>query len=534
MWEQHFQSVRRESRSSGNLDENQHSVMSKSKKSRSRRAKRKIFGKIDDFSKGVGLSPLRIVFSALLLGGLAFLIYWVGFRTGDSVEAPKAISKTDALKLELGTDQRLEAIMNAPSPNTNNFLVVMNQMNEYEDELSKIESENELTEGQQQKLERIRLRNQSVIVMLMLRNNISCVAERKELFRRCEAQLNSSDQLLREASYFWLCMIPTVEFCDKPSDETFQNFTTAIDEYKDGYINTPEKANKLAEFIDSLAQQSTTSLEYAKRGYRALGAQMAASSNGDVQQISNRLYELALYGQFKLNTLEYRIAWSDPTGSPDFAGAIETLSQNTDSDLAVWVTMIRAYESFLALDKIEEVGGAWQQIWELSSQITDKDKMKMIRDVLTRQKQRAMSIGKPFDLTGKKLPNGDDISQDGHDYNVVIFCDKSEESLRSLVKLGSNNNEKQVAYRPILVFADKLNDKDVESLKIVPKNIVVTTHETAVKYMKSFQADFFPYVLLIDGKGNIIAANLQIDQVENRIAKLEAAKRQSITPFQGN
>ncbi len=497
--------------------------MSKSNKSKSNRTKRKIQRKIDDFSKGIGLSPSRILFAALLVGGLALLIYWVGSGDTKEADAPRTQSESERQKLELSTDQELERIFNTPPADSRNFMFAMNQMNEFEKELSKIESSRELTEAQKQKLERIRLRNQSVIVTLMIRNKITCEAEKKALFDRCQQHLDSPNELLSEASHFWLCTVPAVEFCERPSQQTFNSFATAIRDYKKGFIITPRHSENLAALVKALASRSEQTLGYAKKAYLALAEQMATSDVQDIRFIAERLNELALFGEFNLTTLDYRIAWSDPTAAEDFRGAVEVLSEHPDSDVSVWATIIRSYESFLAIDQIEKVGRTWQEMWELSGKISDPENMKVVRDVLSRQKERAMSIGRPFDITGAKLPTGEAIGLDGQDYNVIIFCDKGRESIGSLVKLGSANKEGQVSYRPILA----LEEKDIDSLKSVPKNIAVATYATSTKYLEAFPADFFPYILLIDKSGNIVAANLQIDQVANRVAKLEAAKQRA-------
>ncbi len=465
----------------------------------------------------------------LLLGGIGYLIFTVAFqsqRGEDKVAATPSRMKLQ--QQDLSDDLKLEQMLNSTPSKGANFLAVIKQMSDFEVELDKIEASSELTESQKFKMERIRIRNKSVVVMTMTRKKIDCKTEKSELYRYCEQRLDSSDEQVRETARFWLCAIPTIEFTQSPSEENYQKFADAVTQYPEGYLLTPEHAATLSALLYNMGNSSAQNRGFALKGYRVLIEQFANSKLEEVQRMGVKLESLAVFGSFNLPTLAYRIMWGDPTGSKDLEGALTSLLQNPDADLETWVTLIRAYESYLAIDKIEETGTAWTRIWDLSNSLPESEKKTALQKILNRQRARAVAIGSPFDTSGFVMPNKQPFDRGEKDFVLVVFCDKGSNSLEMLVRIGKAVEEQQIAYHPVLAFEQELTKTDIDSLHMVPREISIASFETSQKYAQAFPTDFFPYLVLIDKNGNIIAANVDIDQVPTRIAKVRAtAKREN-------
>lgn len=500
--------------------------MSKSNRSSSRSKKKsKLQRKVNDFSRSVGLSPLKIIVSALLLLVVGFVIFFVAFSDRGDEKIVKTVTGLKLQQQELDVDKQLTAMLEKRVPPNQDFLTTIDDVSKMNDSLESIESSHELSEAQMFLVERIKLRNKSVVVMLMIQNKVSCDTERADFFRYGQQQLDSKNPENQQAAKYWLCLIPTVELTKTPSDETMQNFVTALEAYPGGYVESPKYAGMLSSLMLKMSKDSRNAEKYWTEGFDVLSNQLAKSENEQVLKIGQRLQGLKMFVKFNLSTLADRILWSDPTGPRDLEGAIQVLAEHPQSDLANWVTIIKAYESFLSTDKIEETGSAWQKVSELSKGIADADKKKEIDAILTRQRQRAMAIGTKFDPSGTLSPDGRPIQLDEKDYTAVMFCDKTTASFKALIALGSEAKERNLRYNPLIVFEQELTEVDIASLDKVPNGILIVDHATAKRYFNALPIDFFPYILLLDKDGTIVSANLDVQQIPTRVARFSADQR---------
>ena len=158
--------------------------MSQSKRSskgssrRSSRRKRKLKQKVSDFSKSVGLSPLRIILSLLLLIGVIGLIIFLGLSGNSLSDQAGAAELTaeDLVNQEAEIDEQLKALFNRRVVGlTNNFLLSINEIENSETEISDLEASCTLTPSQEEIVARIRLRNKGCTVLQMLRNDLSLI-----------------------------------------------------------------------------------------------------------------------------------------------------------------------------------------------------------------------------------------------------------------------------------------------------------------------------------------------------------------------
>lgn len=476
---------------------------------------------------GFGLSPLRVFLSLLSLVGLGCLIYFVVFAD-DSQEnrVVKAPSEKKLQQTELTVDQRLEQILRFKPANDANFLGTIDEVLGFESELETMESKPGLTEQQKVKIEQIHVRNQSVVVTTMVSNKIDCEAEKAKLFRYCSQRIDAEDDQLKEACRFWLIAVPAIEFAEAPSEQTHHAFATALTTYPDGYLKTPENAATLCGIMVRMSKGGPVKKQFALKGFDLMTEQLAKSELESIHGIGNSLREFANFGDYDLPTLGERLRWSDPSAQKDLAGAFDALVKFPETETKTWVTLIRAYENLLSTDKIEETGAAWKRMWDMSSAVPTSEKKKLLQQILDRQRTRAMSIGTPFDISGTTAGDGKEIV-DNKEFSAIFFCDKSRTSMNSLAKLGAAIKEQQIGYLPIVAFEKDLTKEDIETLHMVPESITIASHETAKKYFEAFPIDFFPYLLLVDKQGKILAANLAIEQIPTRIAAVKSAQRRA-------
>ena len=492
----------------------------------SKRRKPRLKHRVQTLSQSVGLSPLRILISLILLLGIGFLIFTVAFAPKDNnVVATPGEIKLQQEELEL--DSRLQEILSQNPAPGENFLAVIERMNEFENELDTFESKNDLTDSQKETIDRIRLRNKSVIMMTMSRNKVSSDAEKADLIEFCKSKVDSEDELMREGALFWLCIVPAIEFIAAPSAETLKNFTDASDKHAEGYINNPQHASTLAKILFSLSQKPQETDEYWKKSFDVLSLQLNRSQFESIRELSVKLDSLKLFGKFNLPTLANRILWGDPGATEDLGGLLEVLGQNLDTDLRTWVAIIKAYESFLATDKIEETGAAWQMMSAMANKVTEPEKKKTLLEILDRQQKRALVVGSPFDASGTTVPRGEVLHVEDNEYTAVFFCDKGTASLKCLTQLGTETKGVELGYRAVLAFSSILSEADLKSIERIPAEISIVDDETAKRYFQAMPVDFFPYIMLIDRTGKVLFANLDIDQIASRVAKEEAKKRQA-------
>ena len=497
--------------------------MSNSNKS-SQQRKRKLKHRIRTFSQSVGLSPMRILISAILVLGIGALILTIVFsnKEENNVAVPGELKQKQQ---SLDLDKRLQAmVVENPGPDEN-FLAVIDRMNKFEEELDEIESKGGLTDLQQETVNRVRLRNKTVNVMTMKRNNVDVAAEKADLIQFCENLLNAEDDLMKEGAQFWLCVLPTSEFKDSPNAETLENFIVAANKYADGYINNPDHASTLAKLLFGISTRPHETDVHWKKSFDVLAQQLDRSKYEPIRDLGVKLKSLKLFGKFKLPTLSERILWGDPRAKDDLRGMLDVLAQNLDTDIRTWITIIKAYESFLATDKIEETGTAWQMTSSLANRITDPEKKKTLLEVLKRQQARAMTIGSQFDSSGTTQPTGNSIKRTAHAYTAVIFCDKSVASIKCLTQLGIETKDMDLGYRPVIAFDSPLSEEDIKSINLIPSEIAIVDHKTSMRYREAIPVDFFPYIILTDRAGKVLFANLDIAQIPARIAKVEADKR---------
>ena len=517
--------------------------MSNRKKSSSlKRKKRKLKEKMFGVTASVGMSPLKIFLSLLLLVGVGYLIVQVAFSgtTGqpisdsdseitpkfDEVSITEALNKMDVNRLPAGK-----------------FMAVLEQMGKFESTLDKIEAEGEPTEKHKLDIARLRVRNQGIIVMMMMRNKIECESEKAELVARCMARLDHADPEVSETSMFWLCALQAMVFSESPSETTFTAFKEAIDMWPGGCMGNSQNAVTLSGIVVSMGKKKATNFGFARRAMRELAGkfetvdvdtiktsdvdEIKTSEVNKIKQVAARLRGLEVFLGFDLSKLPRKIRRSNPRGLEELRGALEALGEHPETDIENWVMVIRSYESFLATDKIEETGAAWTKVSDLAEKLDESEKKAAIQVALDRQRKRVFTIGRPFDLSGKSIRDDSPIAPKKDGYTVVMFCNKNKESMNWMYDFGKANKEQRLPYNPVIAL-ETISKEDIESLENVPSNFRVADEETSKKYFERFPVDFFPYILLLDGEGNIVAANIAVDQIPNRIATREAAKRRGL------
>ena len=284
------------------------------KSSASSRKKRKLKRKVDEFSHSVGLSPVKIVLSALLLLGIIAVIGAVLLWPKSDVQTVVVPGELKQRQMELDLDNRLEEMVAQKLKPGANFLAVIERMQQREKELEEIEANNELSESQKVKVDQVRIGNKGITVMMMTRNDVPCDAEKADLEQFCTASIDSPDEALKQSAQFWLCIVPTVDFANSPSAETMGKLTQVLKKHPEGYVTNPDHASYIGGQLLGAKKDAPEARAYWEQGLNVFKEQLALSEIESIRRYDRTCESLKLFGDFNLNTLAYRILWGDPTG----------------------------------------------------------------------------------------------------------------------------------------------------------------------------------------------------------------------------
>ena len=129
---------------------------------------------------------------------------------------------------------------------------------------------------------------------------------------------------------------------------------------------------------------------------------------------------------------------------------------------------------------------------------------------------RSEILGATFDLSGTSF-DGQPISKTSNEFTALVFLDRNQKSAGMMQEI-MRGFASGGAFRPILAFNRDFVEQDKEKFDQIPRRVMVANRETALKYLESFPCDHFPYLLLIDQNGVVVAGNLSVVQTGNRIA----------------
>lgn len=505
--------------------------MSQSKRSsrRSSKRRRKFKNKVSNFSKSVGLSPLRIILSLILLLGVGGVIYFLGISNNRLRDA-EAASSTDPVKEKEEIDQLLEALFKQRITHVDNFLLSINQIQESETEISDLEASHSLTPAQEKTVARIRLKNKGSTVLQMLRNDVSHEAEKADLFRFCKSHKDAVESEIYGECRYWLCAVPTIEFAYHPSVETLATFTAAIEEYEDCFVDSPEHAELLGQILKTMITPNRKTSDLTSRGMRAIAQRMLDSETKSVRYSGEKLVLLEIFGEYDLTTLSYRIAWNNPSAAADIEGAISALENNVKiAPLYVWDVILRAYESHLSSANVEKVGAAWQRMWALSQKIESEEARKQVQVKLQRQKHRATSIGSKFDLSGFDLKGGKALELTNYDFIAVIFFDEGKQSIELIKQIVNAAELKHPDFHFLMAFKQSFTPEAIGNINDSRGYFTVVDLPTARKYYEELLVDISPYIVLVDGSGKILCTGLHFDQLETRVAQMKTNRSVSVS-----
>ena len=476
------------------------------------------------FFGATGLTPLRAVLAMVLLAGVGYLIYWTGFR---NVETATISEQTVEDQYSAETDEILESMLaKSDRLKPTNYFLAESELQALGEELTEFEKSRRLDPSQEVMVGHLRFSLESFSLQLMLRNKVNTDDKKREFLDVCSRYLDSPNEASRREAKFWVCVIRTVNFVEEPSTESYQRFVEIIDEHKATYISNPRRSRYLANLVLLLSKNDFKNVEFQQKAVSRLSERLAESETEGVLKIVEILQQHSLFGKLNLPTLRRRIAWLEPGAESDLYDAIELLEQQPQSDIKVWKAIIGAYESFLTSDRAKEVGVLSEKMVILSEKIEDLEKQKEIQKRLAHQQIRVAAVEKKFDIAGTQLPDGQPISIGNRDYVVVIFCEPNRSSSIEYQRICSVRDRGK--FSVIAAFSGPLSDNELVDAAKFRAGISVATMETSKKYLIEFPADVLPYALLLDKSGNIIAANLQYDQIESRIAKAKAEARRSL------
>lgn len=497
---------------------------------RSSKRRRKFKNKVSNFSKAVGLSPLRIFLSVTLLSGVVFFICFIGFSESSLSRRAAAASPLDFRSQQEKVNERLKVLLKQKLTHANNFLLSIDQIQECETEISDIEASHSLTPSQEERIALTRLKNKGATVLQMLRNDIGYDNEKADLFRFCDSYEDQGQSEIRYACRYWLCAVPTLEFAYAPSPKTLVAFTTAIEEYEDCYLDFPKHAERLGQILTTMISKNRKTSELTRKGLRNISQRMLKSKTKRVRYAGEKLILLEIFGEFDLTTLGYRIAWNAPSAEADMEGAISALEANVKiAPVLVWDVIISAYESYLSSAHVDKVGTAWQRMWTLSEQIASEGSKKQVQIKLLRQKHRATSVGSTFDLSGFRLKGGAPLNLNSHEYIAIVFYDEGKGSLDLIRKIVTTGRLKHPNVHFVLAYKESYAGKALQMIDDSHSNFTIVDESTARKYYEELLVDITPYITLVDRSGEILGTSLPFDQLETRVARIKIGRSESVT-----
>jgi hypothetical protein len=492
-----------------------------------RRRKKKLKQSVNDFSSSLGLSPMRILGSIGLLIALGVLLYVVlQPENGENPAREIVRNEVEKEREVLSVDQIIDQMgkIDAQEFERMEFLVKMQEVDERLEKIEEVSQRNDLSAKQQEAIDRLKIQNLSLICLEAIRGDFAYDPYREKLIEQAGKFRDHPNKDLREIANFSLAVIETNEFTQNPSDESYENFQIAAEKNLAGFVDNVKNSKSLASMLVAFSKRLPNHPK-SSECLRYFSQVLTEADNPVIKNLSAQLLEESVFGRFNIGTLKERITWSGVKAAEDLAGAVEQLAKHDEATMETWGTLIKAYEGYFSIDKIEEAGAAWSKVSKIASGVPGDEKRQVLVDILDKQRIRASKIGTPFDVAGVSAADGSSIEPDATKYTVVAFCDKQRESEAFLKKLKPLVQEPIKNFRIVLVFSTGLTEVDLKSLGSVPNRIYIGTDETSGSYFKQFPAAFFPYVILIDKQGKIVSANIDVDQVINRIAAQEAAAR---------
>ena len=491
--------------------------------------------KLLQFLYSIGLPPQRIfhlLICLLVLGAIVGVLYFSNLeglaggskRTDDVTSTDPDENK----RLTNEANRDLETKIDELSffdPSEMGYIVLSGEVQKQTELIAKVRQHENISLEQLKKLDGIQLRNLQTLAVRSMEAGVTSGGEMTAFVDFAETLASSDDEKLRDTARFSLVRTAAVTFTVAPTEA---NAKTAIETIKARQTTLVDQHTRsemiFKTFLDFRENNPTN--KFVDQCIETLGTTIDTSTEPKTLELAATIRDFRLLSKIQLSTIEDRIRFRDSSGLEDLDEAFRVIEANPSINIETWELLIQSYEASLSNGQLHNFSAAHMKASELVAKLPDSDPRKaQLSEALDRQKQRAQSVGTPFDLSGNTF-NGKEITQSAKGFSVLCFVDRSKVSA-AMTKDLVNRLFNGIPFRPIIVFKDDFSEQDQEMIKQIPGQFFVADRQTAIKYFNAFACDNYPYLVLVDGKGIVTAVNLSLVQVANRIASLQ--KKQTTT-----
>lgn len=487
--------------------------------SKSSKRSKKFKRGIQNVSNRVGISPARILGGFLLLVGLGSLLAWVVLQNSDQTSADR---RTPANQETL-VQQRLEVILQNTSVSLSNEepILLVERMRTQLELLDEIEKQHKLSADQQKILALSRLKAELAICVESTVSDFGGEQTRESLLRRCTDLIETHGGEVAEQARFARVVLCLIDFETQPNETSFQKFEQSLNDNSDGYLNNLNHSVAMMGIAEQFCRERKKG-EFNMRLCMALGKAISQSPIDQIRTAGENFGNSSMFVDFDLATLPRRIARRNLFAADDLNGALETLESNRDTGLETFLAILTAYESYFSTDQVEEAGASWQTMYRIVDSLEEGEKKTLLQASLTRQRQRAELIGKPFDASGLVAGTNEEFEIGDGKYTAILFSDRSTVSTSMMRNYSQASKSFPTNVQTVVAFVDEMTNLDFDSLSKIPLSIIPASPQTTKRYQEDFPVDFLPYLILLDRDGKIAYINLQTFQLVNRVAALDA------------
>ncbi len=490
------------------------------KKSRPSKRKAKFLETVHNFSSRVGLSPIQISCAALLSVVVLGFILWATF-TDRSLTEPLNSSKTKYAESAITLEEEIEKLWG--ETNYPNAFAIISEKRKKNEKIGELLLREDLLIKHRTELDQIRLRNLQTIVVQQFGNDIDGELDVAELREFSTSLLEHSDANLRQAAEAALCIISIRTFAAEPTKLNFEQAVNSMREYSSCFINDEVQSKKFF-LVLALARRRNPENIFLTKSLKELSVHFSQSKISNIRQLGVRSETVSLFAKFNLQFLEEKIRFNDPAADSVLSDVIETLLHHPEIEIGVWRLILQICEAYVANGNIVKSNDALARIEGIVDGISESnERKKTLQGLLERQRIRSSSIGQAFDISGTVERDTEQIIQQDGTYTAIVFSDRSQKTLNALKSVAPNEFGSGRNCRIVLAFNESLDQGEFDGIRRqVSNEMTIASTQTSEKYTSTFPVDHYPYVILVNEKGVLVAANITLSQVKNRIAEFDA------------
>lgn len=481
----------------------------------------------------IGLPPMRIfrgLIILLVLGAITTGLYFFNFEriagekaNQESNSDASTESERKPYEFESTLDQQINdlAVIDAKNRDYVAFYSDLKQQNET---IEQLRSQSDIDSKQIGKLNTIQLRNLQTLAIAAEQNGIDADIEMKAFIDFASKLAAESDQELKDLAGFVMVQTAVKLFESSPIESKAKTTIESLEQYRESYIAHKSRSNQLVGMLLKCSAKNPKN-DAVSKCIAAIGKVLNSSPEESIKTTGGQLLEYGLFSNLQFATLEERIRYRERNALQDLDDALRVIEANPNVDLNKWQLLMRCYEASLSNGRMQDFNTARNIMKELITKLPGSDERKpdLLR-LLERQTIRAERIGKPFNLSGTTI-KGRQLQEKSSEYSVLIMLDRSRSAGEIMRRLSTKRAEGGITYRPVIAFKDDFSEADQDKIGSIPNWVVVADDDTSRQYRSAFPIDSFPYLLLIDPEGIVVAGNLSLVQAANRIAALEKRRK---------